>query len=432
MAPIHLIIIGAGLAGLSSAISAKLANPKIKVTILETVKELAEVGAGFQLTPNSTRLFKKWGIFPLLEPHATHPVSLTVRRYDGTKVLSQTPNFQEIVQDRYRNPYWGLHRVDLQRTMVDRAKELGVEIRLDSCVVDLTLTTASPSVTLKNGETIEGDLILCADGLWSPTRSKYLGRPSPAIETGDLAYRMLFHTSDLTDPELKAFVEARGIDFWVGPNAHTVGYSLRDGELYNLVLLNPDDLPEDVSKQAGDTNELKKILSTWDPILGRFLEHVKDPTILKWKLNWLESLDEWTDGEGKFVMAGDACHPMLPYLAQGANSSLEDGAVLGWLLGRCDASDEDGTATKAPAEVNGQAGGKEKSPSESERKRQQLQAACAMYQDLRKERGEGIAKETFGQRDAWHMVDGERQIERDRALKDWDEGKGTGLNPSRW
>ena len=428
--PLHIVIIGAGLAGLSTAISTKLANPEHKVTVLEAVKELAEVGvsssrpsllhhhikigmkppltrrpphqAGFQITPNSTRIFKHWSIFEHLAPHATHPESITVRRYDGTKVLSHIPNLQASMQARYDNPYWGLHRVDLQRTMVARAKELGAEILLDHRVADVDFD--APAAILENGKRILADVLMCGDGLWSPIRSRFLGRPSPALETGDLAYRMLFKTSELRDPELRAFVESRGVTFWIGPGAHCVGYNLRDADMYNLVLLNKDDLPPHVTKQDTDTDEMKAIFSAWDPLLQRFLDAV-DTKVLKWRLGWLEPLAQWTNDAGTFVMAGDACHPMLPYLAQGANSSVEDGAVLGWLMGRC-------------------------------RGKGDLRAMARMYEVVRKERGERIARETFGQRDAWHMGNGAEQERRDEELMRGPVGdvgdEKAEAYPSRW
>ncbi|MCJ1370037.1 hypothetical protein MMC20_001249, partial [Loxospora ochrophaea] len=384
---LHLVIIGCGLAGLSAGISTKLANPKHSVTILETVNDLREVGvsipllAGFQLTPNSTRLFKRWGIYDRLTPHATSPHTLSVRRWDGTKLLATEPRYQEIILSRYSSPFWDMHRVDLQRVMASRAQELGVSTRLSSRVVDVDFD--APAAILEGGERIQGDIVLCADGLWSGTRSKFLGKDSPPAVTGDLAYRILIKASELEDPELRAWVEGQTVNLWAGPGSHVVGYTVRGKELYNLVFTYPDDLPPGVAKMEGDLEEMRALFRGWDPILRRFLQHVKK--VEKWKLMWLEELPEWKNAQGTFVMAGDACHPMLPYLAQGANSSLEDGAVLGCLLGKAS-------------------------------ERRQLKAVCDMYQELRKQRGESITKETFKQRDAFHMPDGAEQEERDKLM----------------
>lgn len=271
--------------------------------------------------------------------------------------------------------------------MAAKCAELGVVLRLNSKVVHVDFVDAE--VEIEGGEWVRGDVVLCTDGLWSATRSQFLGKPSPAILTGDLAYRIVINTADLTGPdaeELKEFILSRQVNFWVGPGTHVVAYTMRAGTAYNIVLLCPDNLPPNVSKTEGDLKEMKDLFVGWDPILRKFLDQVKG--VAKWKLMWLDGLDEWCNKDGTFWMAGDCCHPMLPYLAQGANSSLEDGAVLGYLLGKVS----------------------------KEKKAEQLPKAAKLYQDLRKERGERIQKETFKQRDDFHMPDGEKQVKRDELM----------------
>lgn len=409
---LHLIVIGAGLAGLSAALATKLANPKHTVTILESVKELAEVGAGLQLTPNATRLFKPWGIYDNLSPLATFPGSLCVRRYDGTKILRYEPAFQENINRDYRAPFWGMHRVDLQRAMAARVKELGVTLVLGARVVDVDFEQAIVRF-VKRGvqdgaegeeESITGDVVLGADGLWSATRAKFLGQPSPAKFTGDCAFRIVIKTADLHGPdkvELEDFIRSATVNFWIGPAMHVVAYTMRAAEVYNIVLLCPDDLPADVAKIEGDVGEMRRVFEPWDPLLKKFLAQVQE--VAKWRLMWLEALPDWVNSSGTFMMAGDSCHPMLPYLAQGANSSLEDGAVLGHLLGKVQYT----------------------------RRKEQLPKMASMYQELRKTRGELIAKKTFEQREDFHMVDGDAQKIRDELLQ------GTRIDqerdfPARW
>ncbi|KAH8891390.1 FAD/NAD(P)-binding domain-containing protein [Thozetella sp. PMI_491] len=400
---IHLVVIGAGLAGLSAAISTKLANPVHKVTVLETVKELQEIGAGLQVTPNGTRLLKRWGLFDELSSQASSPVTLSVHRYDGTKLLAHEPDLQKQMQERYQAPFWDIHRVDLQRSMVAKCKALGVGIQLDARAVNVDF--ASSEVTLHDGRKVQGDVVLLSDGLWSSIRHQFVGQYCPAILTGDLAYRIVIDVDDMTGPdkeELEAFVSNPTVDFWVGPLSHSVGYSMRGGKTYNLVFLCPDDLPEGVAKQPGDLAEMRALFSTWDPLLRKFLAQVRQ--VSKWKLMWLDALDRWANDPGTFFMAGDCCHPMLPYLAQGANSSLEDGAVLGYLLGKV---------------------------TRSERKRQ-LRRAAEIYQRLRMERGRKIQLETFKQRDDFHMADGEAQEARDAKMTALLGKEITEAFPSRW
>ncbi|KAI2469618.1 FAD binding domain protein [Annulohypoxylon bovei var. microspora] len=362
---LHLIVVGAGLAGLAAAISTRLEGHR--VTVLEKVSKLEEIGAGLQVTPNASRLFHHWGVYDELGSKAAIPSYLAVRRYDGTQMLSYEEHFQKKVLERYNAPFWDVHRADLQEAL--------------------------------DGQTVQGDLILGADGLWSRTRSFLLGRQLTPKPTGDLAYRIILNLEDIEDPELRDLVSKPSVNLWIGPESHVVGYSLRQGKTYNLVLLRPDDLPEDVSRAAANVDEMRKLFESWDPILSKLLACVNQ--VDKWRLMHISTLDAWVNDEGTFLMAGDACHPMLPYLAQGANSSLEDGAVLGRLLKYVTSRDK-------------------------------LTPALEMYQQLRKTRGEGIAKEALGQRDSFHLPDGPEQEQRDALLLEYLGKEAPPHFPSRW
>ena len=259
---LHLVITGGGLAGLSAAISTCLAGHA--VTILEKAPDLHETGAGLQITPNASRLFRAWGIFEELENKAAAPTTLSVHRFDGTRLLAREDRFQEKILEAYGAPFWDLHRVDLQRAMVARAIQLGVKIKLSAAVVSVDFDKTA--VTLESGETVGGDIILGADGLWSLSRDKFLGRPSPPRLTGDLAYRIVLNLEDISDLELRAWISNPTLNFWIGPDAHAVAYSVAAGKMYNIVLLCPDDLPEDVSKAEGDVNEMMARFKSWDPM----------------------------------------------------------------------------------------------------------------------------------------------------------------------
>lgn len=201
-----------------------------------------------------------------------------------------------------------MHRGDLQLAMANKCKELGVKLRLDSRSANVDFENAT--VELVSGEKIQGDVVLCTDGLWSKTREQFLGKPSPAVLTGDLAYRIVINAKDLTGPdaeELRKFITDSTVNFWVGPNTHVVAYTMRGGSLFNIVLLCPDDLPADVSRSSGDLEEMKALFANWDPILKKFLGQVKE--VAKWKLMWLDGLPDWANASGTFLMAGDCCHP---------------------------------------------------------------------------------------------------------------------------
>lgn len=262
---LHLIVIGGGLAGLSAAISTCLEGHRS--TLFEKAPEFNEVGAGLQLTPNSTLLLRRWGVLDELEPKAGAPASLTVRRYDGTRTLSHTDGWDDKMRSEYGAPFWDMHRADLQLAMVAKARQLGVEIRTGAEVESIDIDGVS--VTLAGTkEQVKGDVVLAADGLWSRTRDSLfperLVSPAP---TGDLAYRIILKLEDLQhDPKLAAWVANPTVNFWIGPDSHVVGYSLRGGKEFNLVLLCPDDLPEGCSRASADLDEMRDRFKGWDPM----------------------------------------------------------------------------------------------------------------------------------------------------------------------
>ncbi|KAK3072142.1 hypothetical protein LTR53_007335, partial [Teratosphaeriaceae sp. CCFEE 6253] len=358
------------------------------------------VGAGLQITPNASKIFQHFGIYDVLAPKAAEPSFLQVRRYSDGKILSRTDDFNGDMMRKYGAPFWDLHRVDVQRALADRAGELGAKLRLGARVADVDFD--KPSVRLDNGEELHADLVVAADGLWSKCRERFLAskdRSDVPLPTGDLAYRIVLKLDEVEDPQLKDWISKPSCQFWIGPGAHVVAYSLRDGQMFNIVLLVPDDLPGNVARQPGSLDEMRALFSGWDPILNRFLDQVQ--AVDKWKLMHRPELDSWMSDASNFVFLGDACHPMLPYLAQGANSSIEDGAVLGNVLSALQSKSE-------------------------------LPAALRLYEQLRKRRGEAIVRETFAQRHDFHLQDGPEQERRDELML---SKLGTSIDckfPSRW
>lgn len=233
------------------------------------------------MTPNSTKILQRWGLGDRLWKSAAEPASLTVHRYSG-KVLAHEDDFDKHMRSKYGAPFVDMHRVDLQLALLHRAKELGVQFRLGESVEDIDFD--STEITTKSGIRAKADIIVAADGVWSKMQAKFLGAEArPPLSTGDLAYRVVLSLEQAKgDPELARWISNPTVHFWIGPGAHCVGYSMRAGELYNVVLLVPDDLPEGVTRQPGNVEEMKALFSDWDPILKQFLEKVD--TVEKWKL----------------------------------------------------------------------------------------------------------------------------------------------------
>lgn len=375
---LKVLIVGAGLGGLSAAISCALNGHE--VTLLERAPELAEVrvqhvnalketnfekiGAGLQLTPNSSRILLSYGLGPDLEKCWSEPNVYAIHRYSDGKLLLSSENWDVKMRKRYGAPFIDVHRGQLQLLMYRRALALGVDVRLGQSVQSVDFKTAE--IRLESGETFKGDLVVGADGLWSVCRESLLSKESRPRPTGDLAYRITLTIDQVSDPELRAWIKNPGCHLWIGPKSHVVAYSMKANTMFNIVLLVPDDLPANVVRQEGDAKEMKALFQGWDPILTRFLELVTSSSIQKWKLLHLLELESWRNQEGNFVLLGDSCHPMLPYLAQGAASAIEDGAVLGAVLGKVGS-------------------------------RSQIPKATEIWQTLRKQRSQFLVKESYAQ-----------------------------------
>ncbi|KPI42365.1 3-hydroxybenzoate 6-hydroxylase [Cyphellophora attinorum] len=389
--PLNVTIVGAGLAGLATAISLALETADLpesdrpSIKILESVPSLNVPGAGLQVTPNATRLLSRWGLLDRVEAVCAEPKRLVVHRYDGF-------------------PFIDVHRGDLQSLLYERAVELGVKVewrqrvrnvRFDSLTLSSSQEGPFVHITTESGSSYATDILIGADGIWSKCRELLLGHPDAPQPTGDLAYRIILTLEDLgTDEELLKLVKNPEAHFWTGPGAHCVGYSVRAGasRMYNLVLLCPDDLPDDVARQVGEVSEMKQLFEGWDPILLRFLEKVKK--VDKWKLMHRPEMERW-----------------------GANSALEDGAVLGWCLGKVALA------------------GESSSVQEEKSRGEKIKRAVELYERVRKVRGEQVAKETFLQRHQFHMPDGPEQQERDRIFASQlgkDEIDDSIRFPSRW
>lgn len=258
MAPLRVLIIGGGLCGLATGIAVRLAGHD--VTIVEMVASLEEVGAGIQLTPNGSRLLRAWGV--QIAWNDT-PKVFEMRRFDGRPLARRSEYGQEIEQ-RYGSPLLCLHRADLQRGLEQRARELGVTIRLGAQAT--RIESGCGEVKLQSGESIQSDIVVAADGLWSTSRSALMSPPPLPQPTGDLAYRISVDRESIQDIALRRKFAQSGIHIWVGPDVHAVAYSVRGGTTINLVLCVPDTLPANIPKAQGDLAEMHALFDGWDPM----------------------------------------------------------------------------------------------------------------------------------------------------------------------
>ncbi|KAI0812970.1 FAD binding domain-containing protein [Xylaria sp. FL0064] len=389
---LHVIIVGAGLGGLGAAIAILLAGHE--VTVLEAASEIEEIGAGIQVLPNASRILFSWGLREILESHATLPQKCNFWGWKGNHLSDMDFHAYAGVT---KAPFWDFHRANLHTGLLKRANQLGAKVITNARVQNFTIGDdgAAATVLLADGRAMSADLVVGADGINTRLREIFLGKEDPPIPTGDLAYRLLLNTKDIiTDPDLRHFVDNPQVNYWLGPDMHVVNYILRGGELFNMVLLVPDNIPSGAANIiAGDAAEMRGHLRQWDPRLGKLASFCDSKSVLKWRLCIRPTLEpSWSDPSGAFTMLGDAVHATLPYLASGAGMALEDGGVLGLCLSRIT----------------------DNSPN-SKRKALQVYEAC------RRERTERVVQRGSYNQRMYHLADGPEQEERDKKFKVFEE-----------
>ena len=305
-----------------------------KVTVLEAASQLGEIGAGIQVTPNFTRLLYSWGLQEPLEKHGVRaPYVRQVRWKNGKELTRFSLNLNNRMRNVFGVDYFHVHRADLHRMLLDRARELGVQIETGRTVElyqHAPMSGLKPEkIVCKDGTVFYGDVVVAADGAKSTLCQHVLGQRVPASPTGDSAYRALLSREQIMDPIFEDLELHKGSVVWLGPGRHVVGYPVRGGSSYNLVILVPTDLDsagEESWKLKGDMVKLREQFEGWDYRLCKLLDMVEDSYV--WNLYDRPVLDRWLHPQGNLVLLGDSAHPMLPYVAQGAASAAEDGAAL--------------------------------------------------------------------------------------------------------
>jgi salicylate hydroxylase len=305
-----ILIAGAGIGGLSAALM--LARAGFNITLLEQTERLDEIGAGIQLSPNATRILIGLGLGERLRRNASIPQAVAIKTADG-RPLARIP-LGDDAERRYGAPYWSIHRGDLQAALIEAVEaEPAITLRLGTRVEDFTV---NGSGVVAAGH--EGMALIGADGLWSALRARLGHRAQPQFQHRT-AWRAMAAASAV-EPAFRA-AEAQ---LWLGRDAHLVHYPVKAGTQINMVAIVTDRWAEPGWNAEGRRDELLARYSRWSEAARRFLalpEHWQ-----KWALYDLPPLGRWSDGP--VTLLGDAAHPMLPFLAQGAAMAIEDAAVL--------------------------------------------------------------------------------------------------------
>ena len=310
-------IIGAGVAGLAAARA--LALRGAKVTVLEQADRVREVGAGLQISPNGACVLRALGLQADLDAASTRAEA--VQLIDGP--TGDPVARLDLARLRPGQGYHFLHRADLIALLLKGATEAGVTLRLLSRIAEVNLSAHSPVVTLESGEQFEAPLLLGADGLHSKTRAALNGPEQPFF-THQVAWRAVIPATPGDAPVAEVHM---------GPGRHLVSYPLRGGTLRNIVAVEERQRwAEESWTLRDDPMDLALAFADFSPRVRDWLDRVEDPWL--WGLFRHSVAQTWFKpmGQGGAVILGDAAHPTLPFLAQGASMGLEDAWVLAHAL----------------------------------------------------------------------------------------------------
>lgn len=312
-----ILIAGGGIGGVTAALA--LVRHGFDVEVLEQAPLLAEVGAGIQISPNGARVLHGLDLLAQVEQIAFKPERIEMRfGCSGRKVFT-IPLAAEAVH-RWGAPYLHVHRADLLDVLVAELREKAPgAIRTGAKVESYVATDALVEATLSGGERIVADVLIGADGIKSALREQMLGPEEPRF-TGCVAWRAVVPVAALgpNAPPPTACV-------WVGEGKHAVTYRIRRGELANFVgVVERGDWRHEGWTEKGEPKDAFRDFAGWHPVVTGMIEAA--PELYRWALFDRDPLARWTDG--RVALLGDACHPMPPFMAQGAAMAIEDAWVL--------------------------------------------------------------------------------------------------------
>ncbi|RWA10027.1 hypothetical protein EKO27_g5089 [Xylaria grammica] len=411
---LRISIIGAGMGGLACALAFAQKGFK-KIDVYETASNLGFVGAGIQLAPNLARVLDRWGCWTKIHSEATTVTSSSIREGSTNKELSlvQMPDIAEL----YGYPHCVGHRASLAGSLYEGCqKESAITFHFSTALENLksfgpdkVLFTVKP----RDGEAydVESDILLAADGIKSLVRTTLLNAINSSAEvedTGQAAYRIMLSRADMEkDPEMLELLDSDCALRWIGEKRHIVAYPISNKTIYNLSTCQPDTnfaaAPSVTYTTRGDKSAMLKVYGDFCPLVLRMLNLVPEGEVCEWRLRSHKPLESWT--LGAVTLIGDACHPTLPHLGQGATMAIEDAAVVAECVSALPITD---------GKVD----------------RKALSHALKVYELLRKERTYTLVELAAFSGRTLHLGEGKAREERDRQFA---EGRKKGnAVPDKW
>ena len=327
MAPLReqpVLIAGGGIGGLAAALG--LAQKGFRSILLEKASALGEIGAGIQLGPNAFHAFDYLGVGEAARNMAVYIDQLRLMDALTAEEITHV-DLGDSFRARFRNPYAVVHRGDLHGVFLKACRDSDlIDLRVSSEVVGYDQDGASVTARLANGERVTGSLLIGADGLWSNVRKQVTGDGAPRV-SGHTTYRSVIPTEQMPED-----LRWNAATLWAGPKCHIVHYPLSGWKVFNLVVTYHNDAPEPV---AGKPVSMEEVQAGFIHICARaqsIISHGRDWRL--WVLCDRDPVDRWLDG--RVALLGDAAHPMMQYMAQGACMAMEDAVCLADSLAKTD------------------------------------------------------------------------------------------------
>jgi salicylate hydroxylase len=324
----RVVIIGAGIGGLGAACA--LYRRGFEVAIYERSSKLEEVGAGLQVGPNAVKVYRALGLEEALRRNAFEPVNMVSLKWDDATLRFREP-LKAVAQTKYGAPYMTAHRADLHRLLREALPE--ASLHLGANCVGAFSSAGSALARFSNGAEVEADVIIGADGIRSAIRAQLFGADNPRF-TEQMCWRAVVPMDCVptrVGPAASVEIERGEYFGWLGPNGHVICYPIGDGRMLNIFAghVSASWVEESWSVPSG-REELIEAHRGWNEALLEIFRNIDG--CFKWGIFDRDPIAEWT--RGRVTLLGDAAHPTMPTLAQGANMAIEDGYVLARNLAR--------------------------------------------------------------------------------------------------